>query len=149
MIRSFLTPASLLAIALGFTACATQGGVPADVRASVTLPGIRYEVLKSGPITGAHPRRVDDIVVRYEGRLTNGKLFDSSAGDPSGTATFPLGKLIPGWIAALQLMRPGDEWMIYLPAYMAYGDKGADPIPPGSDLAFKVELISIKSPSSR
>lgn len=115
---------------------------------SVALPGVRYEVLKSGAANGVHPRRADDIVVRYEGRLPNGQLFDSSASEASGTATFPLGKLIPGWVAVLQLMRPGDEWRIYLPAYMAYGEKGAGPIPPNSDLIFKVELVAIKGPPS-
>lgn len=143
-----LTALAILVLALGFSACATEGGVSASPPSSVSLPGVRYEVLKSGPVTGAHPRRADDIVVRYEGRLTNGQMFDSSASEKSGTATFPLGKLIPGWVAVLQLMRPGDEWRIYLPAYMAYGEKGAGPIPPNADLIFTVELVSIKTPAS-
>lgn len=136
----------VLVLAVGLAACATTGAPTAPAVKAVNLPGVRYEVLKSGPVAGAHPRRADDIVVRYEGRLADGKVFDSSANEPSGIATFPLGKLIPGWVSVLQLMRPGDEWKIYLPAYMAYGEKGVGPIPPNADLIFKVELISIKSP---
>ena len=148
MARSISLLAPVLALSLAVSACATNGVQGPRDTSSVSLPGVRYEVLKSGAANGAHPRRADEIVVRYEGRLTNGQLFDSSASEASGTATFPLGKLIPGWVAVLQLMRPGDEWRIYLPAYMAYGEKGAGPIPPNSDLIFKVELVSIKSPPS-
>ena len=148
MARSISLIAPVLALSLAVSACATTGVQGPKDTSSVSLPGVRYEVLKSGAANGAHPRRADEIVVRYEGRLTNGQLFDSSASEASGTATFPLGKLIPGWVAVLQLMRPGDEWRIYLPAYMAYGEKGAGPIPPNSDLIFKVELVSIKSPPS-
>ena len=148
MSRSLLIVAPLLTLALGLSACATTAVQGPKDMSSVSLPGVRYEILKSGAATGAHPRRADEIVVRYEGRLSNGQLFDSSTSEASGTATFPLGKLIPGWVAVLQLMRPGDEWRIYLPAYMAYGEKGAGPIPPNSDLIFKVELVSIKSPTS-
>ena len=107
------------------------------------LQGIKYKVLKSGPTIGVHPRRSDDIAVRYEGRLTDGSVFDSSKSDKNGVSTFPLGRLIPGWIAAVQLMRPGDEWVIYIPAYMAYGEKGAGPIPANSDLVFRIELVSV------
>ena len=146
MARSLTLITPVLALSLALSACATNGLQGPKDTSSVTLPGVRYEVLKSGAANGVHPRRADDIVVRYEGRLTNGQLFDSSTSEASGTATVPLGKLIPGWVAVLQLMRPGDEWRIYLPAYMAYGEKGAGPIPPNSDLIFKVELVAIKSP---
>ena len=157
--RRLLVPAALaavLAAALTLGACAETGVTPSGSGGAtadplsvgapgvVALGGLRYKVLKSGAATGAHPRRSDEIVVRYEGRLTNGKVFDSSAGDKSGTATFPLGKLIPGWVAALQLMRPGDEWLIHIPSYLAYGEKGVGPIPAKADLVFKVELVSIK-----
>ncbi len=109
----------------------------------VALPGLQYRVLKSGPADGAHARRQDDVTVRYEGRFANGELFDSSPDDGKGTTVFPLQKLIPGWIAALQLMRPGDVWMLYLPPYLAYGADGVGPIPPDTPLVFKVELVSV------
>ncbi|MBS0294694.1 MAG: FKBP-type peptidyl-prolyl cis-trans isomerase [Proteobacteria bacterium] len=108
------------------------------------LPGLQYKILKSGPATGAHPTRKDDIKVRYEGRLVDGKVFDSSYKDGDGTVTFQLGRLIPGWIIGVQLMRPGDEWEFYIPAEMAYGEKGAGNgvIPPNATLIFKLELVS-------
>ena len=109
----------------------------------VALPGLQYKVLKSGPATGPHPGRADTIIVRYEGRFVTGAVFDSSRDQPGGTASFPLGKLIPGWVAALQLMRPGDEWMLVLPPYLAYGAAGKGAIPPESTLVFKVELVAI------
>ncbi len=109
----------------------------------VALPGLQYKVLKSGPATGPHPIRADTIIVRYEGRFVNGAMFDSSKDEPGGTRTFPLGKLIPGWVAALQMMRPGDEWMLYVPPYLAYGAAGKATIPPESTLVFKVELVAI------
>jgi peptidylprolyl isomerase/FKBP-type peptidyl-prolyl cis-trans isomerase FklB len=116
----------------------------------VSLPAIQYQVLKSGPTDGPHPSRASTIKVRYEGRLLDGTVFDASdkgdGKDPDGTATFPLQKLIPGWIAVLQLMRPGDQWMLYLPPEFAYGAKGKGPIPPDSVLVFKVELVSVSEP---
>lgn len=116
----------------------------------VALPGLQYKVLKSGPATGSHPTRADTIVVRYEGRFVTGAVFDSSQDQPGGTVTFPLGKLIPGWVAALQMMRPGDEWLIVVPPYLAYGAAGKGPIPPESTLVFKVELVGIgpKAPAT-
>ena len=109
----------------------------------MALPGLQYKVLKSGPATGPHPTRADTIVVRYEGRFVDGTVFDSSTDQPGGTATFPLGKLIPGWVAALQLMRPGDAWLLVVPPYLAYGAAGKGAIPPESTLVFKVELVAI------
>lgn len=108
------------------------------------LPGLQYKILKSGPATGAHPTRKDDVKVRYEGRLVNGKVFDSSYKEGDGTVTFPLGRLIPGWIVGVQLMRPGDEWEFYIPSEMAYGEKGTGEgvIPPNATLIFKLELVS-------
>lgn len=108
----------------------------------VALPGLQYKVLKSGPADGTHAQRKDDVTVRYEGRFANGELFDSSPDGGKGTTVFPLQKLIPGWIAALQLMRPGDVWMLYLPPYLAYGADGRDTIPPATPLVFKVELVA-------
>jgi len=112
----------------------------------VVLPGLQYKVIKSGPPDGPRPRRSDDITVRYVGRFADGKVFGSSPDNGAGTEVFPLQKLIPGWIAALQLMRPGDVWMLYLPAYLAYGAAGKSYIPPDSTLVFQVELVSVAAP---
>lgn len=113
-----------------------------------TLPGLQYKVLKSGPADGAHPLRSDDVTVRYEGRFIDDKVFNTSPDGGAGTTVFSLQKLIPGWIAALQLMRPGDVWMIYVPAYLAYGAAGKTYIPPDSTLIFRVELVSVAKPAS-
>ncbi len=115
----------------------------ARARHLVVLPGLQYEVLKSGPSNGPHPTRADDITVRYQGRLISGQQFGSSPDNGVGTETFPLQKLIPGWVAALQMMRPGDEWVIYVPSNLAYGAAGkGDVIPPDATLVFRVELVS-------
>lgn len=108
-----------------------------------TIPGIQYKVLKSGPTTGPHPKRSSTIKVRYEGKFLDGRVFDSSKNDPDGAVTFPLGQLIPGWVTVLPLMRPGDEWAIYLPPEYAYGPAGKEIIPPNTPLEFRIELVEV------
>lgn len=108
-----------------------------------TIPGIQYKVVKSGPVDGPHPKRSSTIKVRYEGKFLDGRLFDSSKDAPDGAATFPLGRLIPGWVTVLPLMRPGDEWLIYLPPEYAYGAAGKDIIPPNTPLEFRIELVEV------
>lgn len=110
----------------------------------VTLrSGLQYKVIRSGFAGGLHPRPIDEVKVHYEGKRLDGLVFDSSY-ERGVPASFPLRGLIPGWVEAMQLMRPGDEWMLYVPADLAYGDNqaGAD-IPPGSTLVFKIELIDV------
>jgi len=109
----------------------------------VALPGLAYKVLKSGPSDGAHPGRSDVVTVHYIGRLTDGTQFDASGGDGTGEASFKVSDVIAGFSAALKLMRPGDSWRIYIPAYLAYGDQAKPGIPAGSTLVFDLELISI------
>jgi peptidylprolyl isomerase/FKBP-type peptidyl-prolyl cis-trans isomerase FklB len=109
----------------------------------VSLPALQYRILKSGPADGPHPKRSDDVTVRYEGRFLDGKVFSTSADGGAGPTTFELQKLIPGWIAALQLMRPGDVWMLYVPETLAYGAVGKSYIPPHKTLVFRVELVSV------
>ena len=112
-----------------------------------SLPAIQYEVLKSGPETGEHPTRQSTIKVRYEGKLLDGTVFNTSAdGNPDGVATFPLQRLIPGWITVLQQMRPGDEWRVFIPPEFAYGAKGKETVPPSALLIFKIELLSVETP---
>lgn len=109
-----------------------------------TLPAIQYKVLKSGPADGPITRRSSTVHVRYEGRFLNGKVFNTSAevSPADGIAVFPLQKLIPGWLTVLQLMKPGDEWEVYLPPVFGYGASGKDTVPPNSLLIFRIELVS-------
>jgi len=133
---------------------AAQAFLAANAKApgvQVLPDGLQYRITTSGPPDGAHPRVQDEVKVNYEGRLLGppgapmtGQVFDSSfaRGTP---ADFPVGGLVPGWTEALQLMRPGDEWTIYLPPKLAYGDDpppGA-PIPPGAVLIFRLQLLGV------
>jgi peptidylprolyl isomerase/FKBP-type peptidyl-prolyl cis-trans isomerase FklB len=108
-----------------------------------TLPsGVQYRIVASGPADGPRPGANDEVKVNYEGKLLSGKVFDSSfaRGEP---ADFALGGLIPAWVEALQQMRPGDEWILYVPPEMGYGDKASGPIPPNSVLIFKIQLLGV------
>ena len=110
----------------------------------VTLPsGLQYKVVHAGPATGAHPTINDEVKVNYEGSLLNGQVFDSSfkRGEP---AVFPIAGLIKAWQIALPLMRPGDEWMLYVPPALGYGDAGAgSDIPGGAVLVFRMQLLGV------
>jgi peptidylprolyl isomerase/FKBP-type peptidyl-prolyl cis-trans isomerase FklB len=120
----------------------------AKVQGVITTPsGLQYRVLNAGPPGGLRPKAADEVKVNYEGKLLDGTVFDSSF-DRGTPAVMRVSELIPGWQEALQLMRPGDEWLIYVPAKLAYGDKGAGPIPPGSVLVFRLELIGVQPDSS-
>jgi FKBP-type peptidyl-prolyl cis-trans isomerase len=126
---------------------------------AVTLPGLQYEVLRSGPADGPHPTRSDTVTMRYTGRLTDGSVFSMSPDNGRTAYPFDVKGVIPGMSAALQLMRPGDVWRLTLPAYLAYGALGRQytapqpllqrDIPPNSILIFDVELISIGAPATK
>jgi len=109
-----------------------------------TASGLQYKVLKSGPEDGAHPYPGQFVCVNYRGAFIGGKEFDSSyaRGVP---AVFPSDRLIKGWVEALSLMRPGDEWMLYVPSALAYGASGTmgGPIGPNQTLVFKINLIRL------
>ena len=108
----------------------------------VTLPsGLQYKVLAEG--SGKMPKVTDSVTVHYRGTLIDGKEFDNShkRGQP---ATFQVGKVIRGWTEALQLMKEGSKWELFIPPQLAYGDRGTGSIPPNSTLIFEVELISVK-----
>jgi peptidylprolyl isomerase/FKBP-type peptidyl-prolyl cis-trans isomerase FklB len=108
----------------------------------VTASGLQYRILRSGPPGGLRPKPADEVKVNYEGKMLDGEVFDSSyqRGTP---VVMTVRELVPGWVEALQMMRPGDEWLLYLPPSLGYGDKGAGPIPPNSVLVFKLELIDV------
>ncbi len=109
----------------------------------VELPsGLQYKVIKAG--SGNQPKADDTVSVNYKGTLINGKQFDSSY-DRGQPATFPLNGVIQGWQEALQLMKEGAKWEIYVPAKLAYGSRGAgSDIGPGETLIFEVELLEIQ-----
>jgi peptidylprolyl isomerase/FKBP-type peptidyl-prolyl cis-trans isomerase FklB len=149
--------ALILAAALSLAACSRPAAPGPDAGAAgaaflaknahapgvvTTASGLQYRVLRSGPADGLRPKPADEVKVDYEGKLIDGQVFDSSyaRGAP---AVMTVRDLVPGWREALQLMRPGDEWLIYLPAKLGYGDKGAGPIPPGAVLVFKLDLIGV------
>lgn len=108
----------------------------------VTLPdGLQYKIIKQGQ--GPSPAISDTVTVNYAGKLINGTEFDSSykRGEP---AKFKLSEVIPGWTEALQRMNKGSIWEIYVPASLAYGERGMPPvIGPNETLIFKVELLDI------
>ncbi|MDZ4289064.1 MAG: FKBP-type peptidyl-prolyl cis-trans isomerase [Prosthecobacter sp.] len=107
-----------------------------------TASGLQYQVLESGP-AGRAPTRSDTVKVHYRGTLTDGTVFDSSI-DRGVPATFGVGQVIPGWTEALQLMKPGDKWMLFIPSRLAYGERAmGDKIPANSTLIFRVELLDI------
>lgn len=106
--------------------------------------GVLYRVLEEG--TGKIPADTATVVVKYEGRLINDTIFDTSANQENGVATFPVKRVIPGFAAALTHMPVGSEWEIFIPWNLAYGEGGQPQggIPPFSTLIFKVTLVEIK-----
>ena len=145
-------------IVLSLAAChpKTEAKPPADTSANaaflaknakdagvVTLPdGLQYKIVTSGPAGGEKPRAQDEVKVNYEGSLLSGEVFDSSfkRGEPYTTA---LDGIIPGWIEVLQLMRPGDEWIVWIPPQLGYGDQAGGPIPPNSVLKFRIQMLGV------
>lgn len=106
-----------------------------------TDSGLQYKVLKEG--TGATPSATDQVEVHYEGRLLDGTIFDSSY-SRGETITFGVGGVISGWTEGLQLMKEGAKYQFYIPAKLAYGERGAGAkIGPGATLIFDVELFKV------
>lgn len=112
----------------------------------VTLPsGLQYKIITQG--TGKTPSASDTVETNYKGTLIDGTEFDSSY-KRGQTATFPVNGVIAGWTEALQLMKEGGKWELYIPSSLAYGEKGAGQvIQPNSTLVFEIELISVKEPA--
>lgn len=112
-----------------------------------TASGLQYKVLKEG--TGPSPKETDTVVTHYKGTLIDGTEFDSSykRGEP---ATFPVNRVIKGWTEALQLMKAGSKYQLFVPSSLAYAERGAGrEIGPNSTLIFEVELLSIKPPEPK
>jgi FKBP-type peptidyl-prolyl cis-trans isomerase len=148
--------AAILPLALG--ACATAPAVPTPPATApgpdflarnaaagnvVTTPsGLQYFILRSGPPTGLRPGPGDIVTFDYEGQLTTGEIFDSSyeRGEP---LTGPVDRFVPGFTEALKLMRPGDEWIVWIPPELGYGDREVGPIPANSVLRFRLALHNV------
>ena len=106
--------------------------------------GLQYLILASGPADGASPEVDEAVLAHYHGTLTDGTVFDSSV-DRGEPAQFGLSQVISGWTEALQLMKVGDKWRLFIPPAMAYGTSSPTPaIPPNSALIFDVELLEIR-----
>ena len=107
-----------------------------------TASGLQYYVLKSGPKSGRSPVSGQQVTFDYEGKLTTGETFDSSfargeplIGDVDG--------FVPGFAEALKLMRPGDEWIVWIPPALGYGAQAQGPIPANSVLRFRLALHKV------
>lgn len=107
-----------------------------------TESGLAYRIIEPG--RGGKPGASDTVEVHYEGRLTDGTVFDSSH-RRGESISFPLDQVIPGWTEGLQLIAPGGSIQLVIPSELAYGDRGSPPaIPGGATLIFDVELIDVK-----
>jgi FKBP-type peptidyl-prolyl cis-trans isomerase FklB len=107
-----------------------------------TASGLQYKVIKEG--SGAQPKETDTVMANYRGTLINGTEFDSSykRGQPT---TFPVSGVIKGWTEALQMMKVGSKYQLFIPANLAYGERAMGPdIGPNSTLIFEVELVGIQ-----
>ena len=108
-----------------------------------TASGLQYKVIKEG--TGPTPKETDTVETHYRGTLLDGTEFDSSYAR-NEPATFPVNRVIKGWTEALQMMKVGSKYELYIPASLAYGERGAgQEIGPNSTLKFEVELLGIKN----
>ena len=106
----------------------------------VTPSGLQYKVIKEG--TGDTPTADDKVKTHYRGTLIDGTEFDSSY-KRNRPAEFPVKGVIKGWTEALQLMKVGGKWELYIPADLAYGERGRPSIPANSTLIFEIELLEI------
>ena len=113
-------------------------------RVTVLDSGLQYEVIESGPDGAESPTSSNSVLAHYHGTLPDGTVFDSSV-DRGEPATFGVSQVIAGWTEALQLMKVGDKWRLFIPPDMAYGEASPTPaIPPNSALVFEVELLEVR-----
>tara|TARA_R110000868_G_scaffold33856_17_gene122613 strand:- start:2291 stop:2857 length:567 start_codon:yes stop_codon:yes gene_type:complete len=114
---------------------------------SQTPEGLQYQVEKEASGDAPKPAPGSRVTVHYEGQLINGNVFDSSyaRGEP---ATFPLSGVIQGWQVGVPMMRLGEIWQFAIPAELGYGERDSGPIPAGSTLLFKVELLEVETPAN-
>lgn len=114
---------------------------------TTTASGLQYEVVKKAD--GAQPKATDVVTVHYEGKLTDGSVFDSSV-ERGSPIDLPVNGVIPGWVEGLQLMHVGEKYKLYIPSELAYGEQSPTPaIPANSVLVFDLELIAIKDAAAQ
>jgi FKBP-type peptidyl-prolyl cis-trans isomerase len=157
MTRSILVAAAAFAFAnLAAPATAGPSATPPETPAGpdflakngaakgvvTTLSGLEYFVVKSGPPTGPHPTAEDTATFDYEVKLLSGEVIDSSYAR-NEPLTGKVGDFVPGFTEALELMRPGDEWIVWVPPQLGYGPQDNGPIPGNSVLRFRLALHSI------
>jgi FKBP-type peptidyl-prolyl cis-trans isomerase len=108
--------------------------------------GLQYKIIQNG--YGRHPGPADTVQVYYTGKLINGQTFDGTS--PGLPATFNVSRdgLVQGWVEALQMMREGDHWTIWVPGNLGYGTRGTPDgaIPPNQTLIFDLRLLSTSAP---
>ncbi|HEX8568433.1 MAG TPA: FKBP-type peptidyl-prolyl cis-trans isomerase [Caulobacteraceae bacterium] len=118
-------------------------GNKAQAGVVTTATGLQYRIVRAGPKDRPTAKEGDEVKVHYEGKLLDGRVFDSSY-QQGAPAVFTVGQLVAGWNEALQLMRPGDEMMLWVPPELGYGEEGAPPdIPPNSVLVFRMEMLDV------
>lgn len=111
-----------------------------------TASGLQYEVIKK--TDGVQPKPTDVVTVHYEGKLTDGTVFDSSV-ERGSPIDLPVSGVIPGWVEGLQLMHVGEKYKLFIPSELAYGAQSPSPaIPANSVLVFELELLGIKDPAT-
>ncbi len=109
-----------------------------------TDSGLQYMVIESGDASGTSPTLNDSVLAHYHGTFIDGNVFDSSV-DRGEPAEFGVSQVIAGWTEALQMMKPGDKWRLFIPSDLAYGDTGSGPIGPYAALIFDVELLQVNT----
>ena len=115
----------------------------ADADGVVTLEsGLQYKVLNAAADGAPGPDGNDLVRVHYEGSLIDGTVFDSSFERGSPYVTTPE-QVVPGWTEALQRMKVGDEWLLYVPPELGYGAQQSGRIPPHSVLVFRLQLLDM------
>jgi FKBP-type peptidyl-prolyl cis-trans isomerase len=114
-----------------------------------TRTGLQYKILQNG--FGRHPGGADTVEVYYTGKLIDGTVFDGTS--PGLPASLQVGATVPGFVEALQLMRVGDHWTIWIPSNLGYSTRGHPdgevPIPPNQTLVFDLRLLSARPPAKK
>jgi FKBP-type peptidyl-prolyl cis-trans isomerase len=136
-------PASGVSDTATWTSCTPWNS--ANPLVKKTGSGMEYLVIASGAASGVAPTTSQEAEVFYEGRLNAGGPAFDSAFQRKGTEQFPVAAVVPGFSEALQLMKPGDRWLVFIPSALGYGARGTPggPIPPNADLVFEIEMVKI------